>query len=156
MSSENSSLGQGGSESDYQQYSTFKVADRLYGIDVTAVQEVVRSMAMTPIPLAERYVKGLINLRGQVATAIGMHELFGFEKPTSAEAMNVVCKCEGNLISLLVDEIGDVMEVPKQNFEPTPQTVAGDVKRFMVGVYKIPGNLLSIIDTEKVLDYLNK
>ena len=137
------------------QFSTFYIADRLYGIDVTRVQEVVRPMPITPIPLAPDYVTGLINLRGQVATAIGLRELFGLKSAPPDHFMNVVCRIDGSLISLQADEIGDVIEVMMQDFESTPQTVPGDVRRFMSGIYKISGALLSVIDIERISKFLN-
>lgn len=137
------------------QFSTFYVASRLYGIDVTCVQEVVRPMPITPIPLAPDYVTGLINLRGQVATAIGLRELFGLKDTRPDQFMNVVCRIDGSLISLQADEIGDVTEVMAKDFEPTPQTVPADVRRFMLGIYKISGSLLSIIDIERIGKFLN-
>ena len=75
-----------------KQFSTFYLENRLYGIEVGRVQEVVRSMVMTPIPLAPDYVRGLINLRGQVATAIGLRQLFGFVQPIPNDFINIVCK----------------------------------------------------------------
>jgi purine-binding chemotaxis protein CheW len=137
------------------QFSTFYIADRLYGIDVTRVQEVVRPMPITPIPLAPEYVAGLINLRGQVATAIGLRQLFGLKSTPPDHFMNVVCRIDGSLISLQADEIGDVIEVMMKDFESTPQTVPGDVRRFMAGIYKISGSLLSIIDIERISKFLN-
>lgn len=139
-----------------KQYSTFSVAGHLYGIDVTRVQEVVKPMAMTSIPLAPVYVRGLINLRGQVATAVGMKELLGVPSHGQQELMNVVCKCDGNLVSLLVDDIGDVIEVSQSQFEKSPATIPDSVRKFMTGVYKITGSLLSIIDIDLVAKYLNK
>ena len=138
-----------------RQFSTFYVANRLYGIDVTRVQEVVRPMPITPIPLAPEYVTGLINLRGQVATAIGLRELFGLKDTPPDQFMNVVCRIDGSLISLQADEIGDVIEVMMNDFELTPQTVPGDVRRFMSGIYKISDSLLSIIDIERISKFLN-
>jgi purine-binding chemotaxis protein CheW len=140
---------------DTSQYSTFYVSNRLYGIDVTKVQEVVRPMPITPIPLAPSYVSGLINLRGQVATAIGLRHLFGFKDTPPDQFMNVVCKVDGALVSLQVDEIGDVIEVSAKDFEQTPQTVPGDIRRFMSGVFKISDNLLSIIDIDRINKFLN-
>lgn len=137
------------------QFSTFYVSNRLYGIDVTRVQEVVRPMSMTPVPLAPDYVTGLINLRGQVATAIGLRQLFGLRDLPPESFMNVVCKVDGALVSLQADEIGDVIEVAVKDFEPTPQTVSAEIRRFMSGVYKISGALLSIIDIERINKFLN-
>ncbi|MES2614107.1 MAG: chemotaxis protein CheW [Bdellovibrionota bacterium] len=137
------------------QFSTFIVANRLYGIEVTRVQEVVRSMVMTPIPLAPEYVRGLINLRGQVATAIGLRQLFGLENSSAEEFVNVVCKVDGSLISLQVDEIGDVIEVSQADYEQTPSTIPEEIRRFMTGIYKISDALLSTIDVEYISKFLN-
>ena len=143
------------------QYSTFYVADQIYGIEVTQVQEIVKPMPLTKIPLVPDCIKGLINLRGQVTTAIGMRELLGIESVSdnsnNLEYMNVVCQYEDNLVSLLVDEIGDVFSVEASDFEQTPQTIPNSIKRFMVGVYKIQNSsLLSIIDLQKIVNYLNE
>ena len=143
------------------QYSTFYVAEQIYGIEVTQVQEIVKPMPLTKIPLVPDCIKGLINLRGQVTTAIGMRELLDINATTQAakeqEHMNVVCQYEDNLLSLLVDEIGDVFSVEASDFEQTPQTIPDSIKRFMVGVYKVNNSsLLSIIDLQKIVNYLNE
>ncbi len=139
------------------QFSTFYVSGSLYGLDVAAVQEVTKSLTMTRVPLSPSYVCGLINLRGQIATAIGLRDLFGLDKQdAAAESMNVVCKGEGLLLSLLVDRIGDVLEVDQDLFEPTPDTLPESVSKFMTGVYKIPGALLSILDINKIVEELQK
>lgn len=140
-----------------RQFSTFYVAGRLYGLDVIAVQEVTKALVITRVPLAQPYVCGLINLRGQIATAITLRKLFALEDGADeSELMNVVCKGEGLLLSLLVDQIGDVIEVENSLFEPTPDTVSPEVGRFMAGVYKVPGALLSILDVEKIIEVLQK
>ncbi|MBP9708180.1 MAG: chemotaxis protein CheW [Oligoflexales bacterium] len=149
------SMRDGKAASAASQFSTFYVANRLYGIDVTRVQEVVRPMPITPIPLAPEYVTGLINLRGQVATAIGLRELLGLKDTPPDSFMNVVCRIDGSLISLQVDEIGDVIEVMMKDFETTPQTVPGEIRRFMTGIYKTTSSLLSIIDIERIGKFLN-
>ncbi|WP_186647322.1 chemotaxis protein CheW [Fluviispira vulneris] len=139
-----------------KQFSAFYLDNRLYGIEVSRVQEVVRSMNMTPIPLAPDYVRGLINLRGQVATAIGLRQLFGFHTQLPEEFINIVCKIDGMLISFQVDEIGDVIEVSEEDFEQTPQTISDDIRRYMLGVYKISNSLLSAIDVENIIKFLNQ
>jgi len=139
------------------QYSTFSLAGNLFGIDVMKVQEVVKPMQMTKVPLAPPFVRGLINLRGQIATAIDMRALLGLEENSEKDKqMNVICVADGALLSLLVDEIGDVLDVSNRSFEETPDTVPQSVRRFMTGLHKIPGNLLSVIDTKKVFSHLNE
>jgi len=137
------------------QFSTFYIADRLYGIEVTQVQEVTRPMPMTLIRLAPSFIKGLINLRGQIATAIGLRELFGMADNDSKEKMTVVCRVDGSLLSLLVDRIGDVMEMEHTSFEPSPDTVDPKMRRFMDGVYKTPQSIMSVISVEKIYRELN-
>lgn len=138
-----------------KQFSAFYLENRLYGIEVGRVQEVVRSMVMTPIPLAPNYVRGLINLRGQVATAVGLRQLFGFNDSMPDEFINIVCKFDGMLISFQVDEIGDVIEVSESEFEQTPQTISEDIRQFMLGVYKISNSLMSAIDVDNIIKFLN-
>lgn len=139
-----------------KQFATFYISDRLYGIDVMQVQEVTQTLSLTPIRMAPPFVRGLINLRGQIATAIGMRELFGLsdEKSDSAQA-SVVCKVNGGLISLLVDRIGDVIEVSEDSFESTPDLIEEDIRKMMRGVYKTEGEILSVIDTQYLSTTLN-
>ncbi len=137
-----------------EQYATFIIADRLCGIDVTKVQEVVRPITMTKIPLAASFIRGLINLRGQVATAIGLRELFGLGSD-HREPMNVVCQLDGDLVSLLVDEIGDVIEVSRATYEAAPATIPKNLGAYIAGVYKLKDGLLSVIDIEHLFKTVN-
>ena len=138
-----------------KQLSTFMIAGRMYGIDVRTVQEVVKPMKMTKVPLAPEFVKGLINLRGQLATAIDLRHLFNLPETDKSESMNVVCQTGGSAISLLVDEIGDVIEIDPDVLEPTPPTIAREIKKFMSGVYKVSDTLLSVIDLSGILKHIN-
>lgn len=134
------------------QYSTFYVADRLYGIDVMKVQEVTRALPITEVPLAPNYVHGLINLRGQISTAIGLRELFAIDGHSPENPMNVVCRIEDVLFSFVVDRVGDVLEVEAEAFEPAPDTMPESVRKYMSGVYKVPGDLLTVIEVAKLAD----
>ncbi len=138
------------------QLSTFFISDRWYGIDVIRVQEIVKPMDITTIPLAPNYVRGLINLRGQIATAIGLRELLGLQEESACELFNVVCKLEGYLLSLQVDRIGDVIEVCEEQFEQTPTTVPMHTRQFLSGIYKFNDRLLSVIDIDRIMEYLTK
>lgn len=138
-----------------RQFATFWLEDRLYGIDVMRVQEITNPLPITRVPLSPEFVIGLINLRGQVSTAISLRNLFQMEKFSNpTEQMNVVCRVGDLLLSLMVDRIGDVMEASKKNFEGLPDTIPANVKRFMGGVYKIPGNLLTIVEVDKVAEFI--
>jgi purine-binding chemotaxis protein CheW len=120
------------------------------------VQEITKALPMTRVPLAQGYVKGLINLRGQISTAIQLSDLFHLEHQSHEEQMNVVCKISDILVSFLVDRIGDVMELESDQFEPAPDTMPENVRKYLEGVYKIPGNLLSVIDVEQIVESITK
>lgn len=139
-----------------RQFATFFVDGNLYGIDVMKVQEVTRPLEITPMRTAPEFIKGLINLRGQIATAIGLREIFGLKMPSHPGNMTVVCKIEDVLLSLIVDKIGDVVEVGEDRFEPAPSTLPSNIRLFMEGVYKIEGSVLSVINLEFVLRELDK
>jgi purine-binding chemotaxis protein CheW len=120
------------------------------------VQEVTKPMDVTLMRTAPPCIKGLINLRGQIATAVGLRELFGLKADNSTEKMTVVCKVEDVLLSLLVDKIGDVVEVSDSSFEQTPQTIPGNIRVFMQGVYKTDDAILSIVGLDSILKELDK
>jgi purine-binding chemotaxis protein CheW len=133
---------------DVTQYCTFWVGSLYLGIDVHKVQEVMRTLEMTPVPLASPAVRGLINLRGQIVTAIDMRRRLGLpERDADRDPMNVVMRTDDGAISLLVDEIGDVIEVNESAFERVPDTLQGDARALIRGVYKLNGQLLLILDS---------
>lgn len=136
-------------ESSTEQLTTFYIGPELFGIEVMRVQEVTGAQVIQKVPLSPPFVKGLINLRGQIATAIGLHELFGQERPVvEKQPMTVVCKLDGNLVSFLVDDIGDVVEVEKKDFEQVPGTLTDVQQKYIKGIYKMNGTLMSVLNLE--------
>src|SRR5262245_37434005 len=105
-----------------QQYCTFFLNDLFFGIEVQKVQEVIRFQQMTRIPRSPPVVSGLINLRGQIVTALDLRKRLGLpDRPADRLPMNVVVRGDDGTVSLLVDEIGDVIEVSADAFEPPPE-----------------------------------
>jgi len=136
---------------DTRQLCTFVLEDLLFGIDVKHVQEVIRYQEMTAVPLAPSIIRGLINLRGQIVTAIDMRARFGLGSRKDDELpMNVVVRTADGVVSMLVDEIGDVLEVEERSFERTPETLAARFREHVRGVYKLEGQLLLLLDAERV------
>ncbi len=133
--------------------STFRVYGELFGVDALLVQEVSRYLELTPVPLAPHAVGGVMNLRGEVVTALDLRRLLG--RPDRAEGsqpMNVVLRNEGGSVSLLVDDIESVEDVEDEAFEPIPDTVTGAAREFLSGAYKLPDGLLLTLDVSRVLD----
>jgi purine-binding chemotaxis protein CheW len=137
---------------DSKQYATFTLDGLFLGIEVRQVQEVIRYQEMTRVPLAPTMIQGLINLRGQIVTAIDLRRRLDLPpRPTGQLPMNVVVRSEDGAISLLVDEIGDVVELPDEAYETPPDTLRGIARELVTGVYKLPGRLLLILDTERTV-----
>ena len=105
---------------------------------------------MTSVPLAPPGVQGLINLRGQIVVAIDLRQRLSLRERSEGELpMNVVVRTPDGAVSLLVDEIGDVMEVDESTFEAPPETLRGSVRSMILGVHKLERKLLHLLDTEK-------
>lgn len=134
------------------QYCTFYVDGLFFGVPVQQVQEVIRYQALTRVPLAAAEVSGLINLRGQIVTAIDLRRRLGLPvRPAQQRPMNVVVRSEEGAVSLLVDEIGDVQEVQPALFEPPPPTLGGPARTLIRGAYKLPKQLLLVLDTQQAV-----
>lgn len=135
-----------------QQFCTFYLGEQCYGLDVLKVQEVIRSQPLTRVPLAHPAVRGLINLRGQIVTAIDLRRRLDLpELSGNNEPVNIVLQTDDGAVSLLVDDIGDVLEVSQEQFELPPETLQGAAREFIQGAYKLSDRLLVILDPERIV-----
>lgn len=136
--------------SEEKQFCKFYLDGHFFGVGVETVQEVFRYQEMTQVPLAPPVVRGLINLRGQIITAIDLRHRLGMEPlPEGKLPMNVVVRTKDGVVSLLVDEIADVLEVSEEAYERPPETIPHEVRQLVMGVYKLADKLLLILDSEK-------
>jgi len=134
-----------------KQYCTFHLGDTFMGVEVSRVQEVLRYQTMTQVPLASSVVEGLINLRGRIVTAIDLRRRIQLPpRPKEQLPMNVVVRDEDSIVSLLVDEIGDVLEVEDTEIRPPPSTLSGVAFGLISGVYKLESQLLLLLDIEQM------
>ena len=139
-------------ETGLRRFATFSVADMFCGIDVAQVQEVLKYQEMTPVPLAPGVIQGLINLRGQIVTAVDLRRRFRLpERAAGQKPMNMVLRSDGGAVSLLVDEIGDVIEIDSTSHEPSPSTMDPFHREVVETVFKLDGKLLLALDTAKVM-----
>lgn len=137
---------------EVRQYSTFFIEDLFFGVDVLRVQEVIKYQQMTKVPLASKVVEGLINLRGQIVTAIDLRRRLEMpERPDGQQPMNVVIRTNDGAVSLLVDSIGDVLELTEGTLEPPPPTVNGVTRELVTEVHKLDDQLLLVLDTDRVI-----
>lgn len=131
---------------------TFLVDGQLFGVPTTEVMELARLPRLTRVPLAPPAVAGLLNLRGQVVTAVDLRTRLGLRaRPAGQPAMSVVLQRVDVQVSLLVDQVGEVIELTEATFEPPPDTLRGLARELVRGVHKLPGQLLLLLDVDKVL-----
>ncbi len=136
-----------------ESYCTFHIGDLQLGVEVDSVQEVIRYQPTTRIPLANENIQGLMNLRGQIVTALNLRSRLGLPaKESEKPLMNVVVRSPDGPISLLVDEIGDVMQIDQDRFEPPPETLQQAQREFILGALKLDDGLLLLLDIDRVLD----
>ena len=135
------------------QFCTFYVRGLFLGLEVTCIQEVIRYQPLTVVPLTPPVIAGLMNLRGQIVTAIDLGHRLGLPPREPGERpLNVVVRTPDGAVSLLVDEIGDVIEVGDDSFERPPETVSDEARALILGAYKLKDRLLLVLDAARALD----
>ena len=136
-----------------RQFATFEVADQMFGVEVDTVQEVLSYNEYTPVPLAPPAVGGLFNLRGQVIAAVDLRVQLGLPpRDLDGPAMNVIVRTEDESVSLLVDRIGEVVDLHEDAFEPPPDTLHGPTRELINGAFKLDGRLMLALDTARATD----
>lgn len=134
-------------------FCTFEVDTLLIGVPVDRVQEILRYQEVTRVPLVDRAVHGLINLRGQIITAIDLRVRLQLpERQDNFEPMSVVIQNVDGAVSLLVDRIGEVVEVDYANYERSPETLTGMAATLIPGTFKLPGRLLHVLDVALAIE----
>lgn len=133
-----------------RQFCTFQVADLYLGLDVLTVQEVLRARELARVPLAPANVEGLLNLRGQIVTAIDLRRRLGFPlRQADDPPMFMIVRTDDGFLALLVDSVGDVIEVDDATFEAAPDTLSSAMRALIAGVHKLPQRLLHILDARQ-------
>jgi purine-binding chemotaxis protein CheW len=135
-----------------QQFCTFFIDKHFFAVAVQQVQEVIRYQEMTRVPLVPAVIRGLINLRGQIVVAFDLRRRLGYpDRPEDQLPMNVVVRTDDGAVSLLVDEIGDVLEVNEEHYEKPPETMQRQARELVQGVYKLRDRLMLVLDTERTV-----
>lgn len=129
------------------QYCSFEVGGQRFGVAIEEVQEVVDGQAMTAVPLAPKLVRGLINLRGEIVPALDLRVGLGLE-PRAEGAANLVLRRPSGLVGLLVDEIGEVMEIADREIEARPPGLDEATATLIRGVHVCAEGLLLILEVE--------
>jgi purine-binding chemotaxis protein CheW len=137
-----------------RQYCTFAVGELRVGIEVERVREVLSEPDVTPVPMAPAGVLGLLNLRGEIVTVIDARRRLQVADGGGAPSggAHVIVPTEGETISLLVDSEEEVAELDEAAIQPVPDTVNGEVRRLLTGIYELgSGPLLLVLDVDRGL-----
>ncbi|AKG20167.1 chemotaxis protein CheW [Calothrix sp. 336/3] len=144
-----------------QQICTFFLQGVYFGINVRHVQEVIRPQTITRIPLAPPDICGLINLRGQIITVIDLQRRLEMSQQQTQsniklvdefQGFNLIVSFEDEVVSLFVDDVGDVLEFPQNKFQPPPTTLKGKIRWMLAGSYPLPDGFLLVLDPQKILN----
>jgi len=135
------------------EYLTVMIGDQVFGIPVLQIEDVLGPQKVTRVPLAPPEVSGSLNLRGRIVTAINVRKRLGLpDNEKSAKAMSVVVEHEGELFSLVIDQVGDVLALTSDTYENNPATLNPTWRDISAGIYRLEDKLLIIIDVPKLLD----
>lgn len=137
-----------------KEFVTFFIGDQLFGIHVLQVQDILSNVRTTRIPLAPPEITGSLNLRGRIVTAINVRLRIGLPPLEGAQSgMSIVVDHHGELYSLMVDSVGEVMPLQSEDFERSPPTISPRLKEYSEGIYRLKDRLLVVLNIERLLDF---
>lgn len=131
---------------------TFRINEQLFGIAVEQVQDVLRRQRLTPIPLAPKEIIGAVNLRGRIVTVLNLREKLAIPSPADFKApMNIVVEHRGELFSLCVDSVGDVLNLPGSSLDKAPPNLSSNWQQYVRNVHQLETELLLILDVASII-----
>jgi purine-binding chemotaxis protein CheW len=137
------------------EFITFYLDKFFFGILATEVMELKRGLKITPVPKSPTILRGIVNLRGEIVPAINMHKHFNLKSPCKGdESISIILKPDGMVIALLVDEVGEFLQLHVDTFEPPPKNFPQETLDLILGVHKLSDNLLIIVDATKIAPQL--
>ena len=143
-----------GMQLDHQEFVTMTIDDQWFGIPVSSVQDVLGTQSIARIPLAPPDVAGSLNLRGRIVTAINPRGRLGLPaRGKDQSVMSIVVEHGGELYSLLIDQVGEVLNLPADRFEHNPASLDGRWRDISAGVYRLDDRLLVVMDVDRLLEF---
>ncbi len=140
-------------DGDGEQFITVTIADQLFGIPASVVHDVLAPQQLTPIPLAPKEVAGSLNLRGRIVTVINVRLGLGLEAREQSDSMYVAVEHKGELYSLMIDSVGEVLTLPMDSFERNPVTLDPRWREVSGGIYRLDNQLLVVLDVGVLLGF---
>ena len=142
---------------DVDQLITFIVEKENYGVNIQEVKEVIKIREITKLPKAPSFVKGVINLRGDVIPIIDFRDKFGLEQMEYTDMTRViVVEVDNKSIGVVVDSVSHVIRISHDEITPPPPMIGGIAEEYLIGIGKIGEDLIILIDIEKILTFEEK
>ncbi|HWJ02830.1 MAG TPA: chemotaxis protein CheW [Verrucomicrobiae bacterium] len=136
-----------------EQLVTFKLGREEFGIDIMKVQEIIKIPAITLVPRAPQYIKGVINLRGNVIPVIDLKNRFGMSQPdVEGDARIIVIQVQNKTMGILVDQVTEVLRLAEEAVEPPPPVAVGIDSGYIRGVGKVNERLVVLLEVDKIID----
>jgi len=130
----------------------FELANEHYGVDIAAVEGIIKMQSITRMPQSPEFVEGVTNLRGSVLPVIDLRKRFGHaSREASKDTRIVVVDMDGTKVGIIVDAVSEVLRVPEETIEPTPPMVTTVDTSFIKGIAKLSERLVILLDLPKVL-----
>lgn len=143
-------------DSSLLQLVTFRIGEEEFGVDILAVQEIIRLVPITPVPRAPMDIAGVINLRGKVIPVVNMRSRFSLPaRDASPQTRIVVMESEEKIVGFLVDAVSEVLRIPVTTVEDPPPVVAGIGSEYIRGVGKLAERLLILLDLNRLMAHLD-
>jgi len=140
-------------DADFTEYVTFTISAQMFGLPIERVQDVFKPTRVTPVPLAAAEIAGVLNLRGRIVTMIDMRRRLAAKRRETGDAvMAIGIEAKGESFGLLVDAVGEVLKLPEADREPNPVNLDRTLAALSAGVYRLDGQLLVVLDIDRVLD----
>lgn len=129
---------------------TFYLGDFLLGIPADKVMEINKEIEITPVPLSDEHILGIMNLRGRIITVMDLAKKLKIDLKVTPKLNLIVKDEEETAISFVIEEIGEILEIQPSKLEKTPEKLEGLSKEYIKNVYQLPDRLLLILDVEKI------
>jgi purine-binding chemotaxis protein CheW len=142
------------STAELAQFVNFRLRDEEYGVDIGSVREITRVVDISHIPESPSFIEGVTNLRGQIIPVVDLAKQFGLapQEKLPESARIVVTEVKGQTVGMIVDEVPEVIKIPEENIEPTPELIQTKIRKdYIKGVGKLENRIIVLLDLEKVL-----
>ena len=135
-----------------KQLVVFELANELFGVDIGAVESIIKMQAITRVPQSPEFVEGVINLRGKVLPVIDLRLRFGLPAVEVTKSNRImVVSMDGSEVGMIVDGVSEVLSISDSDVEPTPAMTSTVNSTFIVGIAKIDTRLVILLDLKKIL-----